>query len=66
MVLNLGKDKTEIIKPKREGKVSKNVLTPIIYLILGVILAFKSDEAVKLVFYILGIIVIIYGIKYAV
>ena len=64
MVLNLGKDKTEIIKPKKEGKVSKNVLTPIIYLILGVILAFKSDEAVKLVFYILGIIVIIYGIKY--
>lgn len=63
MVLNLGKDKTEIIKPKKEGKASKNVLTPIIYLILGVILAFKSDEAVKLVFYILGIIVIIYGIK---
>lgn len=63
MVLNLGKDKTEIIKPKKDGKVSKNVLTPIIYLILGVILAFKSDEAVKLVFYILGIIVIIYGIK---
>lgn len=59
----MSKDKTEIIKPKREEKENKNVLTPIIYLILGFILAFKSDEAVKLVFYILGIMVIIYGIK---
>lgn len=59
----MSKDKTEIIKPKKEGKENKNVLTPIVYLILGFILAFKSDEAVKLVFYILGIIVIVYGIK---
>lgn len=59
----MSKDKTEIIKPKKEGKESKNVLTPIIYLILGFILAFKSDEAVKLVFYILGLMIIIYGIK---
>lgn len=59
----MSKDKTEIIKPKKEGKENKNVLTPIIYLILGFILAFKSDEAVKLIFYILGIIIIVYGIK---
>jgi len=59
----MGKDKTEIIKPKKEGRDNKNVLTPIIYLILGFILAFRSNEAVKLVFYILGLMVIIYGIK---
>lgn len=59
----MGKDKTEIIKPKKEKKDNKNIITPIVYLILGFILAFKSDEAVKLVFYILGIIVIVYGIK---
>lgn len=55
--------KTEIIKPKKEGKEKKNILTPIIYLILGVILAFKSNEAIKLLFYIIGILVIIYGMK---
>ncbi len=59
----MGKDKTEIIKPKKEGKDNKNILTPIIYLILGFILAFRSNEAVKLVFYILGIVVIVFGIK---
>lgn len=59
----MSKDKTEIIKPKKEGKDKSNVLTPIIYIILGFILAFKSDEAVKFVFYILGLIVIVYGIK---
>lgn len=59
----MSKDKTEIIKPKKEGKENKNILTPIIYLILGVILAFRSNEAVKLVFYILGIVIIVYGIK---
>lgn len=59
----MSKDKTEIIKPKKEEKDTKNVLTPIIYLILGFILVFKSDEAVKFVFYILGLIVIVYGIK---
>lgn len=55
--------KTEVIKPKKEKKDSKTLLTPIIYLILGVILAFKSNEAIKLLFYIIGILVIIYGIK---
>lgn len=54
--------KTEIIKPKKEGK-ENNLLTPIIYLILGIILAFRSNEAIKLLFYIIGILVIIYGIK---
>lgn len=55
--------KAEVIKPKKEGKDSKNLLTPIIYLILGVILAFKSNEAIKLLFYIIGILIILYGIK---
>lgn len=55
--------KTEIIKPKKEGKETQNLLTPIIYLILGIILAFKSNEAIQLLFYVLGILVIVYGIK---
>lgn len=55
--------KTEVIKPKKEKNDSKNLLTPIIYLILGIILAFKSNEAIKLLFYIIGILVILYGIK---
>lgn len=59
--------KVEIIKPNEDPKKSKfkskSILTPIIYLILGILLAFKSNEAVKIVFYILGILVIIYGIK---
>lgn len=53
----------EIIKKEKGDKDTSNLLTPIIYLILGFILAFKSTEAVKLIFYILGIIIIIYGIK---
>ncbi len=56
--------KTEIIKPKKDNKKDGNsVVTPIIYLILGVILAFKSNEVVQLLFYIIGILVIVYGIK---
>lgn len=55
-------NKTEIIKPKKEKK-DNNILVPIIYLILGIVLAFKSDQAVELIFYILGIVIIIYGIK---
>jgi uncharacterized membrane protein HdeD (DUF308 family) len=55
--------KTEIIKPKKDNKEVKSLLTPTIYLILGIILAFKSNEAVTLLFYIIGILVIIYGIK---
>jgi len=57
------KEKTEIIKPKQEEKEKKSLLTPIIYLILGVVLAFKSNEAVTLIFYVLGILVILFGIK---
>lgn len=59
----LKKEKTEIIKPKKEGKEVKNVLTPVIYLILGVILAFRSNEAIQLLFNIIGILIILYGIK---
>lgn len=55
--------KTEIIKPKKEKKEQKSILTPIIYLILGFLLAFKSNEAVKLLFYVIGILIIIYGLK---
>ena len=53
----------EIIKPKKDFKDSKSLLTPIIYLILGIILAFKSNEAIQLLFYIIGVFIIIYGIK---
>lgn len=53
----------EIIKPKKEKRESKNLLNPIIYLVLGLLLMFKSNEVVELLFYVLGIIVIIYGIK---
>lgn len=63
MVFNLSKDKTEIIKPNKESKDNRNIINPIIYLILGFILAFKSNEAVEIIFYILGLIVIVYGIK---
>ena len=55
--------KTEIIKPKKEMKEARSLLNPIIYLVLGLLLMFKSNEVVELLFYILGIIIIIYGIK---
>ena len=55
--------KAEIIKPKKEKKESKNLLNPIIYLVLGLLLMFRSNKVVELLFYVLGIIVIIYGIK---
>ncbi len=54
--------KTEIIKPKKEKK-DNNLVTPIIYLILGIILAFRSNEAIQLLFYVIGILVIVYGFK---
>lgn len=55
--------KTEIIKPKKEVKEARSFFNPIIYLVLGLLLMFKSNEVVEFLFYILGIIVIIYGIK---
>lgn len=55
--------KAEIIKPMKEKKESKNLLNPIIYLVLGLLLMFRSNQVVELLFYVLGIIVIIYGIK---
>ena len=55
--------KADIVKPKREVKEVRSLLNPIIYLVLGLLLMFKSNEVVKLLFYILGIIIIIYGIK---
>ena len=55
--------KAEVIKPKKEMKEARSLLNPIIYLVLGLLLIFKSNEVVELLFYVLGIIVIIYGIK---
>lgn len=55
--------KAEIIKPKKEMKEARSLLNPIIYLVLGLLLMFRSNEVVELLFYVLGIIVIIYGIK---
>lgn len=55
--------KTEIIKPKKPKKDNSNLVTPIIYLIIGIILAFKSNEAIQLLFYIIGILIIVYGVK---
>ena len=55
--------KAEIIKPKREMKEARSLLNPIIYLVLGILLMFKSNEVMELIFYVLGIIIIIYGIK---
>ena len=51
----------KVIKPNQE---KKSLLMPIIYLILGIILALKNNEAVTLIFYIIGILVIIIGINY--
>lgn len=55
--------KVEIIKPNGDKVKNKSWLTPIIYLVVGIILAFKSNEAIQLLFYIIGILVILYGIK---
>ena len=55
--------KAEIIKPKKEKKENKILVNPIIYLVLGLLLMFRSNQVVELLFYVLGIIVIIYGIK---
>ena len=55
--------KTEIVKPKKEIKEVRSLLNPIIYLVLGLLLIFKSNEVMEFIFYVLGIIIIIYGIK---
>ena len=55
--------KAEIIKPKKEKKEARSLLNPIIYLVLGLLLMFRSNEVVELLFYVWGIIIIIYGIK---
>jgi len=34
-----------------------------LYYIIGIILAFKSNEAIQLLFYVIGILVIVYGVK---
>ena len=53
----------EVIKPKKNDNYKKSVFTPILYLLLGIILAFKSNEAVTIIFYLLGILIIVCGIK---
>ena len=59
--------KTEIIKPNREDndvkRMDNNILTPIIYLVLGLLLIFKNDKVMEFIFYVIGIVIIIYGIK---
>jgi len=57
--------KGEVIKPKKDKEYNdnKSLLTPILYLVIGFVLIFKSDEAIELFFYIIGIVIIIYGIK---
>ncbi len=55
--------KSEIIKPKKNTNNNKSIVTAVIYLILGIILAFFSNEAVQLLFYAIGILVIVYGVK---
>ena len=55
--------KAEIIKPKKEMKEARSLLNPVIYLVLGILLMFRSNEVMELIFYVLGIIIIIYGIK---
>jgi len=53
----------KIIKHKKEYKYRSSVLMPIIYLLLGFILAFKSNIAITLIFNIIGLLLIFYGIK---
>ncbi len=55
--------KTEIVKPKNKVKESKSLIIPIVYFILGAILAFKSNEATSLLFFIIGVIVVVFGLK---
>lgn len=61
--------KAEIVKPKKEEKETKsvkeagNIITPIIYLVLGLLLIFKNEKVMEFFFYVVGIIIIIYGIK---
>ncbi len=43
---------------------NKSLIMPIIYLILGIILAFKNNEAVTLIFYIISILILIVGVNY--
>lgn len=53
----------EIIKPKGEKQDNKSLVTPVMYFVLGIMLAFFSNQVVQMFFYIVGVIVIIYGIK---
>ena len=55
--------KMEIIKPSSKRRNNKSLLVPIMYLIIGVLLAFKSNEIVTMLFYVIGVLLIMYGIK---
>ena len=54
--------KVEVTK-KAQGANQKSLVIPIVYLLLGLILAFKSNEATTLLFWIIGLFVIVYGLK---
>ena len=53
----------KIIKPKRVYKYYGSIFMPIIYLLFGIILAFNSNAAITLVFNIIGLLLVFYGIK---
>ncbi len=55
--------KNQVIKPSKQPTEEKNLILPIVYLILGFILTFLSNEATRLSISIIGILVIVYGIK---
>ena len=55
--------KVDVIKPNDGKKDNNSLINPVMYLVMGIMLAFYSNAVVKIFFYIIGVIVIIYGIK---
>ena len=55
--------KVDVIKPNDGKKDNNSLINPVMYLDMGIMLAFYSNAVVKIFFYIIGVIVIIYGIK---
>ena len=55
--------KVDVIKPNDRKKDNNSLINPVMYLVMGIMLAFYSNAVVKIFFYIIGVIVIIYGIK---
>lgn len=58
--------KMEVIKPKKENdneRDNNSLINPVMYLVIGIMLAFYSNKVVQIFFYIIGVLLIIYGIK---